>query len=190
MLHSVEQIIIFLTWLITFSFLTLAILFLRLLLDERGWNLAINWCEALRAELKALNALSMEHMSRVATELHNILTVITIGLIIVVYELALKFISLHLKLLEWLFASLARVRVIVHEVLDATDQHWVLEFTFTNSLHEKLKQAWHWEAMLHAFDRVDDAIPQRPQDECEENQLDEGDEDEPMEEHQQAEDHL
>ena len=65
----------------------------------------------------------MEHMSWVATELHNILTVISIGLIIVVYELALEFISLHLKLLEWLFASLARVRVVIHEVLNATNQH-------------------------------------------------------------------
>ena len=44
--------------------------------------------------------------------------------------------------------------------------------------------------MLHALDCVDNAIPERPQDECEENQLDEGDEDEPMEEHQQAQDYL
>ena len=44
--------------------------------------------------------------------------------------------------------------------------------------------------MLHTFDCVDDAIPERPQDECEENQLDESNEDEPMEEHQQAQDHL
>ena len=44
--------------------------------------------------------------------------------------------------------------------------------------------------MLHAFDCVDDAVPERPQDECEEDQLDKGDEDEPMEEHEQAQDHL
>ena len=44
--------------------------------------------------------------------------------------------------------------------------------------------------MLHAFDCVDDAVPERPQDECEEDKLDYGDEDEPMEEHQQAQDHL
>ena len=56
----------------------------------------------------------MEHMSRIAAQLHDVLSILSMSMIILVYELALEFISLHLKLLEWLLASLARVGVIVH----------------------------------------------------------------------------
>ena len=120
--HSVEQVIILLSILFT-SFFFIAILLLGSLLDERGWHFVVNRHEALRTEDKALNALSMEDVSRVAAQLHDVLPVLSISLIVVVYELALKFISLHLKLREWLLAPFAEIGVIVHEVLNATDQH-------------------------------------------------------------------
>ena len=100
--------------LFTFFFLAFAILLVRSLLDERGWHFVINGHETLRAEDKALNALSMEHMSRIAAQLHDVLSILSMSMIILVYELALEFISLHLKLLEWLLTSLAGVGVIVH----------------------------------------------------------------------------
>ena len=85
-----------------------------------------DWHETLGAEHEALNALCMEDVCWVAAELDYVLVGGNVrlchGLFTRTHVLSsLKLISLHLQLREGLLASLAIVRLIVHQVLNAAN---------------------------------------------------------------------
>ena len=55
----------------------------------------------------------------------------------------LELVGLYLHLGERFRAALAAVRLIVHQVLDATDDYRVLKFTLTDSFNEHMHEAAH-----------------------------------------------
>ena len=135
----------------------------------------------------------MEHVRWVAAQLHDMLVNLRIARCesaITFLEARFELVGLHLELIEGFGAALAVEGVIVHKVLDTANHYRVLQLTLTHSLEKQLNEAGKREALLHFLSGMYDTLPKRVEHQSEEGQLDDCDEDEPMEEHQQAQDHL
>ena len=124
----------------------------------------------------------MEHVCWVAIKLNNLVSYVGISLreSLTLIKASFKLVSLHVKLIKWLAAALAVEGIVIHEVLNTTDHDRILEFTFTDGLQDELNEARHREALLHLLGRVDDSFPERVEHNSEKQELDDRNEDEPV----------
>lgn len=100
----------------------------------------VDWDEAFGAVGETFEAFSVEDVRRVAAKLNDLAFLTPnaplgrnrVRLVKVVFEL----VHLHLHVGEGLLAPLAKVGVVIHQVLQTADHHRVLKLTFAGRLHE------------------------------------------------------
>ena len=119
--------------------------------------------EALGAENEIFDTLSVEDVSRVATELDNFIISFLVVLrhsLAIIAELVFKAIGLVLQVSEGFLASFAVVRLIVHQILNSTNHDRILELALADGLEDQLNEASHREALLHLLSGMDNTAPE------------------------------